>query len=201
MSFNFPYDFSAQTAITGAELQAQFDVIRAQINGNLTETDISSTANIAPSQLQYEDQVRSFQLKLSSETGGAAFPAPGTIIALCPIETLSGDETWTITDMQWVCSDTGDNTGQVKVQYGYFDTGAGLWSSLGDVSSTTTIASAVGNTGAQGSLSFASGTSYTMSVSGTIRSLALVVVTSGAAQLSAAYDSLVVNITAKRGLI
>lgn len=198
MAFDFPYDFAALTSITGAQLQAQFDVIRTQVNGNILGTDLSASADILPAQLRYDEQIRT--LSLNYVAGGTALPGGNALVAVFPLETVTGDEPWVITDMQWVCPDLGGLAGTIRIQYGAYDAATGLWAGA-NVSATTSLTGPVAQEGAQGSLSFATGSSYTCAVAGTVKCLALESVATDATSCTAAHDGLTVILSLQRRLI
>ena len=196
--------------IVSTQLDDNFSTLANRF-GNITTADISSTAGITTSQLaaSYERILVTFKVLNNGGTtvtvngvAGASLSAlaAGTRLDLCPIPGDSSDADWEISDVQWVCSDTGDGASSVRIEWGYFDA-VGTWTT-----STTPVAAFLltnanaaqdsndvhAVNGANTAIDYAHGAINTP------RSLALILAVQGAGTLSVAGSFLVVSALLRR---
>lgn len=107
--------------------------------GNIDDSDIMTGANINVDKLQYQYQEALVSLVVRKADLTAGWPAASATAPLVavPIPGTNGDPSWTVTDIYWVCTDTGDGLGQFSVRYGYFNNGS--WSNTASIAVGKTI--------------------------------------------------------------
>jgi hypothetical protein len=192
MSLTYPHDFSGATSISGAELQQQFDAVANKF-GALTAGDLSPQASILTSQLEASFEHMDIALQTSySMNESAAWPASG-VLAAVPVVNRGLD--WVVSDIDWICSDTGDGAGAFRVQWAEF--AAGAYSSIGNVCAATTMANAAAANDSNSGMVTPSGTTTLAQGSGA-RFLALIATAAGVGVMSAAGEYVTVTCRLKR---
>jgi hypothetical protein len=128
MALAFPYDFATEVAVTGAELQAQFDAVGAVLDAGLTTAHMSPTAGILASQLavSYEHLIIPLEVTAGDLTGiGGAYVGWPATTYLCtvPISGLDAEADWKVTGVSWACTDIGAGTGTFNIYWSHYNAG------------------------------------------------------------------------------
>lgn len=212
MAVTLPFPTLTGT-IVSTQLDSNFSTLANRF-GNIVNADISSSAAIDIDKLsaQYERLIVTLKVVTAIDSAAAtsvngyndaSLSAVTTGIRLdyCPIPGDSSDANWSIYDVSWICTDTGDGATTVSVQWGYFDA-VGAWQNSATVVSAITLANAsVANDAndAHHVNSSATALDFNHGTGGnTPRSLALVLGTVGTGTLSAEGSFLAVSILLRR---
>lgn len=150
MSITIPNTTLGPGVIDSGDLEANFTALTNKF-GNIDNSDILSTAAIAPTKLSAYYSEAFVQLPYHFGAGGA-WPAVGatTPLLAVPVPAISTDPSWVATHVTWVCSDIGTADGSFDVRYGAYD-GTGVWNNSGSIATGVTLTRAGGdNTGFQG---------------------------------------------------
>lgn len=193
--------------LTYSSLSADFATAKAEIEQNFS--DLSSrqinAADIVDRSITTDKLTNRFQemlVMLSVRAGdlAAGWPA-ATLLDAFALPGSTGDNVWTITDIQWVCTDTGDGTGTGAIEYGYFDT-SGTWQTLSTVD-TFTLSQPSGGAGTDrtNSVIEVTGGSTQVSAGSEARSLALLSATANANTLGLAGSFLRMGLRLSRPLL
>lgn len=127
------------------EVQENFTDVTDWANGNISNDNISGSAGIALSKLAAQYQEVYVHLSIASPPGAASSTLPCAVVA---IPGSNGDTLWKATDVSWVCTDLGTQTGVFKVEYGSYDA-LGAWTGTTVVTGIT-LNGATNNLGFQG---------------------------------------------------
>lgn len=154
--------------------------------GNIRNADISSVAGISIDKLDKQYQEVWCELFVNSNMLAAAWPAVGatTPLALAPIPGSNGDDSWTVTDVSWVCNDCGGLAGLFDIRYGAYNAGTGVWANAGSIVTGVAITAGAVQTGGQGKA--VEGGSTAIAFSTVAQSLALMSAGADATALTAA---------------
>jgi hypothetical protein len=186
---------STDYATAQAEIEQNFsDLSSRQINAaDLADQSITSDKLTA----RYQEMM--IMLGVRAADLAAGWPAT-TLLDAFALPGSAGDQAWTVTDIQWVCTDVGDGTGTGTIEYGYFDA-AGTWQTLSTLD-TFTLALATGGAGTDStnSLVEVSGGSTEVAPGSEVRSIALVSGTANANTLSLAGSALRIGLRLTRPL-
>jgi hypothetical protein len=180
-------DFTDASVISATDLNSRFNDISTKF-GTIVNSDISSSAAISVTKLSANYEHMLVTLTYSGVTALAT-----GVLRLVPIPD-DGKGDWTVTTAELVCTDVGDSTGQIRVDWGRYT--AGTWGATSTVVSAVAINSddSGDNTSGAQALTVNSATL----TSGTHRALALYGVAAGTGVLSAVTDQLVVTLLLKR---
>jgi len=190
---SFDYTVSLSNPIIKSEIETRFANIQNKF-GNIINEDISSDAGIALSKLSASYQ--ELCITIAADEWGAA----NAIIAATPLPGSNGDTAWVVTDIQWICTDSGNGAGTFDVVWGEYDA-AGTWTT------TTTVASAIALSNANSVADTANdargleGGSVSLAFATGARSLAIRVNAAGANILTATTGFLVVSVILRRQII
>lgn len=173
-----------------SQIEANFTDVTAKFNAGITTADISSTAGITNAQLANSIYEVVVNLTCGAE-GWQAGTAAGDLLALAAIPGTSGsDGTYTGIAYSWACTDCGAQTGQFRVEWGYFDA-TGVWTVVSTPIAATTLTalSATNETPGAGGATFT--TAFTLATDFTAanqgpRFFALVMATDDATAMSTA---------------
>jgi hypothetical protein len=179
--------------VTAAAIERNFaDIVRSQ--GNITNKDIAYLDPIAITKFR---ATRDEVVHTLTYAGGAGIPVAGTAMAFSPIPFDTNN--WQPQEVSWLCTDTGNGSGQVKIAYGYY-TAAGAWTAAGTLVAALDLPNGSGADGGnQGSEDVALA-NVVPSVGGNAVTFRLESVTAGANYLSAATDFLTINVRMTRVL-
>lgn len=187
---------------TAATPNANNAAIKAVVNGGIDSSNLSATAGILQTQLAGAYEHLDVQLRYGTGTAiPTAWPAAGRVA----YETLPGltSDTggdWTVTEIDWLCTDTGDatGTGAFSVLWGGYTGNPLAWNTVSTVLASTTMANGVG-AGAQSANSAAiTGLSVALTRQTYPCYLVLNATAAGANLLSAATDQIVVTVRCRR---
>ena len=137
------------------ELEENFADVVGKFSNGITTADLSSAAGITNAQLANSLYEVVVNLTCNAEEWQAA-DAAGDLLALAAVPgTSSADGTYTGIAYSWACTDCGAQTGQFRVEWGYFSTG-GTWTVVSTPVSATTLtaSSAANNTAGAGGATF-----------------------------------------------
>lgn len=196
-------DFVSGTVIDPAVVNANNAATKAVVNGGIDASNLSATAGVLQTQLAgaYEH----IDVRLRYGTGTAIPTAwPGGNARVC-YETLPGltSDTggdWVVTEIDWLCTDTGDatGTGTFAVLWGGYTGNPLAWNTVSTVLAATTMANGLG-AGAQSANSAAiTGLAVTLTRQTYPCYLVLQSTAAGANLLSAATDQIVVTVRCRR---
>ena len=211
MAVTLPFPTLTGT-IVSTQLDSNFSTLGNKF-GNIVNADIASGAAIDIDKLsaQYERMLVTLKVVTTIDSAAAtsvnglndaslSAVTTGARLDYCPIPGDSSDTNWEIYDVSWICTDTGDGTTTVSVQWGYFD-GTGAWVSSATSVSAITLANAAANNDANDAHhvnSSATTLDFNAGSVNTPRSLALVLGTVGTGTLTAEGSFLAVSISMRR---
>ena len=145
MALAFPYDFASKTAVTGAELQAQFAAVGNALDAGLTTANISPLAGILSTQLSVAYEHIIVPLTINTVGMGAAWPGGNVYVAGATLPGTTAEGNWACTGVNWVCTDIGGGTGTFQVDWArYF---GGAWTVDQAILNAATVVGAVTGTG------------------------------------------------------
>ena len=187
--------------IVATELDANFSTLASKF-GSITNADISAGAALDTTKFAAYYQETFVTLTISASDLAAGWPAASvtTPLQTVPIPYITtSDEAWVVTDIGWLCQDTGAGTGQFGLYWGAYST-LGTWENVGAAISTVTMANA--NAGNDANDGRVSGLTYSLAVPSPIeqRSIALVSAVVDATALTTAYSMLNVTLRLRRKL-
>lgn len=195
MAIRFPTT-SYSTSFTSTEHDDNRDAIASKF-GNIVDSDIRTGANIDIDKLSANQQEVWCHLLYHEIVNGAVWPATSatTPLAVFPLPGSDADTAWTVTDVSWICTDTGTAAGSFDVRYGAYV--AGTWTNAGTVIAGVSMpVVGAGNLGNQGRA--VEGGSVTLTQSSTVRALALMSAGQGTAVMNGGADYLMVSVALKR---
>lgn len=132
------------TTYTPSEIEKNFQDLVDKF-GNIDGSDIVASAGITASQLAASKNEIHLQLTVPAARLSSGWPAGGNdALALCCLPGSNGDAAWTLTDMVWVCTDTGAGTAQFKLILGDYTTSAGSLT-INSTIGTYTLSNAASN--------------------------------------------------------
>jgi hypothetical protein len=184
--------------IDRTEIDQNFADVEAW-SGNISNADIASDADIEIDKLAAKYQEVHLKLEYA---GGAGLPAATTVMDVVTLPGNDGDEAWEYLGHTWVCTDTGDGTGKIEFDFGYYDAAGTFQSTSLDSGATTTLAnSAAGADSAnQGGATDSVGSGDAIPFTSNIQTIRMICNTQGANYLTAATDFLTVTIILMRRL-
>jgi len=203
MSLVLPYPSLGTGVVNPTHIEENFTEIADKINGNIDNSDISTSAGIIITKLAARYQHCVVRLTLKGYYDGAAWVGGMDALGIKP-ESLTPvyNDTkgnWTVNRVCWACSDTGAGTGEVQIQWGYYNA-AGAWTSAaGDVLATLPITNGGGGAGLpnQGNSAV---TATAMTFDANQRSLGINVTTADATALDSTLDALTVVVHISRAI-
>jgi hypothetical protein len=188
---------------TAAPYNANNTAIESVINGGLTAANLSATAGILQTQLAgaYEH----VDVVLRYGTGSAiptAWPGGNARVVYTTLPGLTSDTggDWTVTEIDWLCTDTGDaaGTGAFAVLWGGYTGNPLAWNTVATVQASTTMANGVGAGAQSANAAAITGLGVTLTRQTYPCYLVLQSTAAGANLLSAAADQIVVTVRCRR---
>ena len=188
----------AAGVVNRANLNSIFAAIVSKFAGNIDNSDISSSANIAPTKLSASNQECWINFAWEFDLHGAwpAVSATTPRTKAIPLPGQSADTSWVATDVTWACNDVGTANGSFDVRYGHYDA-AGAWTNDGSVTTGVTITRAIDNAGNQGR---SARLAVTIPNGATVSSIALMSAGAGTGVVTAAGSFLCVSVRLRRVL-
>lgn len=191
MAFTVSNSFTAGNVIAAADINENFDDVEALLNGGLTTDNLSSSAGVTNAQLATSKYELCIPLTISSTAWAASTNAD--YLAAVSLPGVTADQTYTVTNVNYVITDSGTTSPTFKVVWAEVTGGAF------DVQSTfvnTTAAGADGNTIEAGTWTVVTAASANvLSLAATKpRFLALQVVAKNTGALSTADDFITVTV-------
>lgn len=113
------HTFSTGEVLTAGNLEGEFNNIVTKINGNIGNTEISSSDPIQLTKLAASYEIAFVTLRFSPVAGGwPGAAAPGLCVDTVGVPALSGTDTaWVVTGAQWACADCGTGAGTFYVAW------------------------------------------------------------------------------------
>ena len=211
MAVTLPYP-TLSGAIVSSQLDSNFSTLANRF-GNIVNADIAPGAAIDIDKLsaQYERLL----VKLTVETridSAAATDVNGyndaslsavtvaSILDVVPLPGDSSDANWSVYDVMWYCTDTGDGATVVRVDWGYSNAGAFAASSVAVANMTIANKAGAGDVNIVHEVnSSATALDFNHATGGnTPRALALILVTAGVGTNSTEGSRLVVSMLLRR---
>jgi hypothetical protein len=165
--------------------------------GNIDNSDVKSAAGIDVAKLSAQNYEFVVNLEIKPTTAVAPGTSATIPIAMVGLPAILTTDTFTIVDMSYAITDSGDAaaTTTFNVSWGSFI--AGVWTATSSILNATNI---TGGTAMQSAAITPTASSITGST-GTERFIALFLTAIGANALNTAYSSLVVSIRLKRNIV
>lgn len=194
MAFAVTNQFTGQTTLSAANLDANFTDVVNLVNGGLTTANLSGSAAITNSQLATSN----FSWTVTGQVSSTAWVAATAGNVLCHLAIPGTSGTYTVTAYSWAARDCGAQTGKFRLEWGWYQ--AGVWTNVTTVKSAVTMTSqtAVNDTagGSQGTLAVSIAQDATNA-----RWLAVVCDTADNTAASAVPSTIDVTVTIKHALI
>lgn len=211
MAVTLPY-VTLSGAINSAQLDANFSTLANKF-GNIVNADIATGAALDIDKLsaQYErllirltvesriDSAAATDINGYNDASLSAVPIT-SILDTCPLPGDSSDANWSIYDVMWYCTDTGDGATVVRVDWGYSNAGVFAASSVAVANMTITNKAIAGDVNLVHAVnSSATALDFNHATGGnTPRALGLILVTAGVGTNSTEGSRLSVSLLLRR---